>query len=90
MTIEGFTLTIMFKNIFSFILTWYAYDWLIQSGMRMVFIVISSIQVGVCLLSIPMCECPLSHALETGDEPNRLKKMYMGNASEPFTTATTL
>lgn len=53
MTIEGFTLTIILKKIFSFILTCYAYDWLIQSGMRLVFI-ISSIQVGVCLLSIPM------------------------------------
>ncbi|PNY22578.1 MFS-type transporter [Tolypocladium capitatum] len=54
MTVEGFTLMIIFKNIFSFILTWYAYDWLIQSGIRQVFVIISSIQVGICLLSIPM------------------------------------
>ncbi|KYK56897.1 Major facilitator superfamily domain, general substrate transporter [Drechmeria coniospora] len=54
MTVEGFTLMIIFKNIFSFILTWYAYDWLIQSGIKFVFIIISSVQVGVCLLSIPM------------------------------------
>ncbi|KND94949.1 putative MFS-type transporter [Tolypocladium ophioglossoides CBS 100239] len=54
MTVEGFTLMIILKNIFSFILTWYAYDWLIQSGIRQVFIIISSIQVGICLLSMPM------------------------------------
>ncbi|POR39805.1 MFS-type transporter [Tolypocladium paradoxum] len=54
MTVEGFTLMIIFKNIFSFILTWYAYDWLVQSGIRPVFIIISSVQVGICLLSMPM------------------------------------
>lgn len=57
MAVEGFTLMIIFKNIFSFILTWYAYDWLVQAGIRQVFLIISSIQVGICLLSIPMCEC---------------------------------
>lgn len=47
---------IIFKNIFGFILTWYAYDWLIESGFRVVFVAIASVQVGVCLLSIPLCE----------------------------------
>ncbi|RDA85615.1 hypothetical protein CP532_3555, partial [Ophiocordyceps camponoti-leonardi (nom. inval.)] len=53
-TVEAFTLTIIFKNIFSFVLTWYAYDWVIHAGMRHLMIVIASIQVGICLLSIPM------------------------------------
>lgn len=57
LTIEGFTLMIIFKNMFSFMLTWYAYDWLIQSGFRDVLVIIASVQVGVCLLSIPLCEC---------------------------------
>ncbi|EQL01545.1 Major facilitator superfamily domain, general substrate transporter [Ophiocordyceps sinensis CO18] len=54
LTIEGFTLMIIFKNMFSFMLTWYAYDWLIQSGFRDVLVIIASVQVGVCLLSIPL------------------------------------
>ncbi|KAM4055051.1 major facilitator superfamily protein [Hirsutella rhossiliensis] len=54
LTVEGFTLMIIFKNIFSFILTWYAYDWLVQSGFRVVFVIIASVQVGVCLLSVPL------------------------------------
>lgn len=56
LTVEGFTLMIIFKNLFSFVLTWFAYDWLIQGGIRQVLIIISSIQVFVCLLSIPMCK----------------------------------
>ncbi|RDA94153.1 hypothetical protein CP533_6585 [Ophiocordyceps camponoti-saundersi (nom. inval.)] len=53
-TVEAFTLTIIFKNILSFVLTWYAYDWVIHTGMRHLMIIIASIQVGICLLSIPM------------------------------------
>ncbi|PHH78781.1 hypothetical protein CDD80_6237 [Ophiocordyceps camponoti-rufipedis] len=53
-TVEAFTLTIIFKNIFSFVLTWYAYDWVIQTGMRRLILTIATIQVGICLLSIPM------------------------------------
>jgi hypothetical protein len=46
----------MFKNIFSFILTFFAYDWLVvKQGSRIPFIAIGSIQVGICLLAIPMC-----------------------------------
>ncbi|KJZ73476.1 hypothetical protein HIM_07032 [Hirsutella minnesotensis 3608] len=54
LTVEGFTLMIIFKNIFSFVLTWYGYDWLIRQGIRSLLIIISSIQIGVCLLSIPL------------------------------------
>jgi hypothetical protein len=44
------------QNFFSFGLTWSAYDWLIQSGIIKSFMWISSIQVVICLLSIPMCK----------------------------------
>ncbi|KAM3070898.1 hypothetical protein ACMFMG_009813 [Clarireedia jacksonii] len=52
--IESFTCLLIFKNFFSFGLTWSAYDWLVQNGVYSTFMIISSIQVGVCLLSIPM------------------------------------
>ncbi|KAL5088591.1 hypothetical protein Trisim1_006546 [Trichoderma cf. simile WF8] len=54
LTIEGFTLMIIFKNIFSFILTFFAYDWLIKGGIKHTLIAISIVQVVVCLISIPM------------------------------------
>lgn len=47
---------IIFKNIFSFILTLYAYDWVIGGGFQLVFLVVASIQMGICLLSIPLCK----------------------------------
>ncbi|CAF9904363.1 MAG: hypothetical protein ALECFALPRED_007536 [Alectoria fallacina] len=52
--IEAFTCLLIFKNIFSFALTWGAYHWLVQGGILKVFHVIASVQVGICLLSIPM------------------------------------
>ncbi|KAH8737378.1 major facilitator superfamily domain-containing protein [Ilyonectria robusta] len=54
LTIEGFTIMIIFKNFFSFVLTFYAYDWIIQGGIRPTLLAIASIQVAVCLLSVPM------------------------------------
>lgn len=41
---------------FSFCLTWSAYDWLITAGISKTFYIIASVQVGLCLLSIPMCK----------------------------------
>ncbi|KAI9039087.1 putative MFS transporter [Aspergillus affinis] len=52
--IESFTCMLIFKNIFSFILTFFAYDWLVSNGIRPAFLAISSIQMGICVLSIPM------------------------------------
>ncbi|KAF4636346.1 hypothetical protein G7Y89_g1735 [Cudoniella acicularis] len=52
--IEAFTCTIIFKNFFSFGLTFSAYNWLVKSGTFKTFMWISSIQVFICLLSIPM------------------------------------
>jgi MFS family permease len=53
--IEAFTCLLIFKNMFAFILTYYANDWIAgNTGLRGVFIIIGSLQVGICLLSIPM------------------------------------
>ncbi|PQE03431.1 major facilitator superfamily transporter protein [Rutstroemia sp. NJR-2017a BBW] len=45
--IEAFTCLLIFKNFFSFGLTWSAYDWLVQNGVYSTFMIISSIQVGM-------------------------------------------
>ncbi|KAF2842675.1 MFS general substrate transporter [Patellaria atrata CBS 101060] len=52
--VEAFTCLIVFKNIFSFGLTWSAYDWLIETGIRKPFIAVASVQVAICCLTIPM------------------------------------
>ena len=41
---------------FSFGLTWSAYTWLVKAGILKTFYIIASIQIGICLLSIPMCK----------------------------------
>lgn len=56
LTIEGFTIMIIFKNFFSFILTFFAYNWINDGGIERTMLAIASIQVVVCLLSIPMCK----------------------------------
>jgi hypothetical protein len=52
--IEAFTCLLVFKNFFSFGLTWHSYDWLVHSGIKPVFMAVASVQVAVCLLTIPM------------------------------------
>ncbi|KAF2405519.1 MFS transporter [Trichodelitschia bisporula] len=55
--IEGFTCMMVFKNIFSFGLTFHGYNWLVQggiNGIRNVFTAVGSVQVVICLLTIPM------------------------------------
>lgn len=54
--IEAFTCLLIFKNFFSFGLTWSGYEWLVKNGVYDTFMIISSIQVGICLLSVPMCK----------------------------------
>lgn len=44
---------------FSFGLTWSAYQWLIDNGIVGTFNIIGSVQIAVCLLSIPMCKVNL-------------------------------
>jgi hypothetical protein len=52
--IEVFTCLLMFKNFFSYGITYQAYNWLNKLGGRKLFIILGSVQVGVCLLSVPM------------------------------------
>ncbi|KAF7715482.1 Uncharacterized protein PECH_007039 [Penicillium ucsense] len=52
--IEAFTCLLIFKNMFSFVLTFYAYDWMARGGSKHTMIILGSIQVGICCLSIPM------------------------------------
>ncbi|KAI1180527.1 major facilitator superfamily transporter [Nemania sp. FL0916] len=54
LAIEGFTCLIIFKNMFSFGLTFQAYDWLVHSGIRQTFFTLGGVQIAICLLSIPM------------------------------------
>lgn len=55
--VEGFTCLLVFKNIFSFGLTFSGYDWIVQLEPRKLFIIVGSVQVAVCCLTIPMCKC---------------------------------
>ncbi|KAK1818798.1 hypothetical protein LTR12_006848 [Friedmanniomyces endolithicus] len=67
--VEGFTCLLVFKNIFSFGLTFSGYNWLVQGGIRPVFMIISSVQVVVCCTTVLMCECNFFQScLVIGDE----------------------
>ncbi|KAG9242382.1 MFS transporter-like protein [Calycina marina] len=52
--VEAFTCILIFKNFFSFGLTFKAYDWIVKKGIYTTFMAISSVQIVICLLSIPM------------------------------------
>ncbi|KAF2683249.1 MFS transporter-like protein [Lentithecium fluviatile CBS 122367] len=54
LSVEAFTCLLVFKNIFSFGLTVRGFDWIVQGGVKNVFMAIASVQVGICLLSVPM------------------------------------
>ncbi|KAL1889395.1 hypothetical protein Cpir12675_005795 [Ceratocystis pirilliformis] len=55
LAIEGFTISIIFKNLFSFFLTWYAFDWVTMGiGTKKTMFILASVQIFVCLTSIPM------------------------------------
>ena len=56
LAVEAFTCMLVFKNMFSFGLTSCAYNWLLQDGIVKIFLIIGSVQVVICLLSIPMCK----------------------------------
>ena len=57
LAIEGFTCMIIFKNFFSFALTFKAYEWLIENSTHAepVFNILGAVQIIVCFLSLPMC-----------------------------------
>ncbi|KAF3906503.1 hypothetical protein ABW20_dc0106905 [Dactylellina cionopaga] len=52
--IEAFTCLLMFKNFFSYGITYEAYRWLQKLGRPKMFIILGSAQVFVCLLTVPM------------------------------------
>jgi MFS family permease len=52
--VEAFTCLLIFKNMFSFGMTFGAYQWLFSIGIRELFIVLGSIEMGICLLAVPM------------------------------------
>ncbi|KAK4499993.1 hypothetical protein PRZ48_008179 [Zasmidium cellare] len=52
--VEGFTCLLVFKNIFSFGLTFSGYDWLAHTGIKPVFLAISSVQVVICCSTVLM------------------------------------
>ncbi|KAF1998045.1 MFS general substrate transporter [Amniculicola lignicola CBS 123094] len=54
MSVEGFTCLLVFKNLFSFGLTFKGFDWIVSGRIKPVFIAIASVQVGVCMLTVPM------------------------------------
>lgn len=54
MDIEIFTNLIIFKNMFSFILAYFAYGWLIRTGIKEMFMVFGSIEVAICCSSVLM------------------------------------
>lgn len=58
LAIEGFTCMIIFKNIFSFALTFKAFEWLItnRSKAAPMFNALGIVQIVVCLSSIPLCK----------------------------------
>jgi hypothetical protein len=66
MSIESFTCLLVFKNLFSFGLTFKGFDWIVDAGRRSgggggggiksLFVAVGSVQVAICALTIPMCK----------------------------------
>ncbi|KAK3109905.1 hypothetical protein LTR53_016360 [Teratosphaeriaceae sp. CCFEE 6253] len=54
LAVEGFTCLLVFKNVFSFGLTFSGYGWLVSGGIRPVFVAIGSVQVVICCLTVFM------------------------------------
>jgi hypothetical protein len=54
--VEGFTCLLVFKNIFSFGLTFSGYEWLVKGGIKPVFMAIASVQVVVCVSTLALCK----------------------------------
>ena len=52
--VEAFTNLIIFKNIFSFILAYNAYNWVFAIHINHLFVIFGSIEIAICMLGIPM------------------------------------
>lgn len=70
--VEAFTCLMIFKNIFSFGLTFSGYDWLVFNGIKKPFMGIASVQVGICMLSVLMCKYLPSHSAHGIHEVNHV------------------
>jgi len=67
LSVEAFTCALVFKNVFSFGLTWSGFGWLNRGGIKVVFMAVGGVQVGVCCLTILMCKfCLRSPAVVFG------------------------
>lgn len=49
--VEAFTNLLIFKNLFSFVLAYFAYDWVFSRGFKSIFYAAGGIEVAICLLS---------------------------------------
>lgn len=78
LAIEGFTCLLVFKNIFSFGLTFSGYDWLRDAGISPVFRDVGIVQVVICLLTVPMCKSFFSFLFSP------LFSLMINNANENF------
>jgi len=54
LTIEGFTILVMFKNFIAYAITYKGFDWLAEEGSEGMFFMFAYIQIAVCALTIPM------------------------------------
>lgn len=60
---------IIFKNFFSFGLTFSAYDWVIGNSIKTTLLSAAGVQVAICLLSIPMCKFDVTTAQNEHPHP---------------------
>lgn len=92
LAIEGFTCMIIFKNLFSFGLTFKAYDWLVanQTNATPVFNPIASVQVVICLTSIPLCEFSLSFAASVSCRVMSLTPFFSQTSTANVSAATSI
>ena len=83
--VEGFTCLLVFKNIFSFGLTFSGYDWLLTYGIEQVFLAISSVQVVICCATVLMCEFSASYMNDAADI---WPQMCLGRKTAPISPGT--
>lgn len=54
--IEGFTCMLLFKNLISFLLIREGFTWLFETGTKKLFFISASVEVGIVLMTIPLCK----------------------------------
>jgi len=54
LTIEGFTILVMFKNFIAYAITYKGFDWLAEEGSEGMFFMFAYIQIAVCAMTVPM------------------------------------